>query len=165
MAVYRKIHLWGEEPRWFSRGERPAPVVQTRHGAIGLAVCYDLEFPELTPRAGTRGRRADRDPHQLAAGTRPPRRPPVLHSLASITAYFNKTFVAVCDRCGTERGLEFEGGSTIAGPDGALRAGPVSDRGGETLHAECDLAQARDKRSGEHNDAFADRRPALYELL
>lgn len=164
VAVYRKIHLWGDEPRWFSRGERPAPVVQTRQGAIGLAVCYDLEFPELTRGLALAGAELIAIPTNWPREPNPPDGRPVLHSLASITAYFNKAFVAVCDRCGTERGLEFEGGSTIAGPDGALRAGPVSDRGGETLHAECDLAQALDKRTGEHNDAFADRRPALYEL-
>ena len=58
--------------------------------------------------------------------------------------------------------VEFEGGSVIAGPDGGLLAGPVPDRGTDTLLAECDLAGAREKRSGEHNDAFADRRPAHY---
>ncbi len=31
-AVYRKIHLWDDEPRWFAPGEEPAPVIDTRHG-------------------------------------------------------------------------------------------------------------------------------------
>jgi predicted amidohydrolase len=79
-----------------------------------------------------------------------------------MTAYWNKLFVAVCDRCGTERGLEFEGGSVIAGPDGAFRAGPVAGRGALTLVADCDLSEAADKRTSEHNDAFADRRPGHY---
>jgi predicted amidohydrolase len=74
----------------------------------------------------------------------------------------NKVFVAVCDRCGTERELEFEGGSVIAGPDGDFRAGPVPDRGARTLYADCELTEALDKRTSEHNDAFADRRPAHY---
>jgi hypothetical protein len=47
-----------------------------------------------------------------------------------------------------------------AGPGGtAILAGPPR-RATETLHARCDLTAAADKRSGEHNDAFADRRPA-----
>jgi len=87
---------------------------------------------------------------------------PILHSLAKMTAYLSKVYVAVCDRCGTERGLEFEGGSVIAGPDGWLRAGPVADRGVGTLIADCDLTGAREKGSGERNDAFADRRPGYY---
>jgi predicted amidohydrolase len=161
-AVYRKLHLWGEEPRWFARGDQPAPVIETRHGRIGLGVCYDLEFPELT--RGLALARADlialpanwpRDPH-------PPDGRPMLHSLAATTAYLNRVYVAVCDRCGTERGIEFEGGSVIAGPDGGLRSGPVPDRGAQTLLADCDLTGAREKRTGEHNDAFTDRRPAYY---
>ena len=79
-----------------------------------------------------------------------------------MTAYWNKAFVAVCDRCGTERGRKFEGGSVIAGPGGDFRAGPVTDRGVRTLLADCDLSRAADKRVGEHNDALADRRPAHY---
>ena len=51
----------------------------------------------------------------------------------------------------------------IAGPSGAVLAGPVSDRGAETLHAECELSDARDKHTGKDNDAFADRRAELYE--
>lgn len=70
--------------------------------------------------------------------------------------------VAVCDRCGSERGLEFEGGSVIAGPDGGLRAGPVEDRGTRTIVADCERGEALDKRTSEQNDAFADRRPAHY---
>ena len=162
LAVYRKLHLWGEEPRWFERGDAPAPVIKTRHGMIGLAVCYDLEFPELTRGLALQGADLIAIPTNWPREPAPPDGRPVLHSLSSVTAYFNKSFVAVCDRCGTERGLEFEGGSTIARPDGSFAAGPVADRGVRTLIADCDLAQARDKRNGEHNDAFADRRADHY---
>jgi predicted amidohydrolase len=79
-----------------------------------------------------------------------------------MTAYLNHLFVAVCDRCGSERGVEFEGGSVIAGPDGELRAGPVEGRGAQTISADCDFVEARDKRTSERNDAFADRRPDRY---
>ena len=54
-AVYRKLHLWGEEPRWFVPGDKAAPIVETRHGRIGLGVCYDIEFPELTRGLGLAG--------------------------------------------------------------------------------------------------------------
>jgi 5-aminopentanamidase len=161
-AVYRKLHLWGEEPRWFVPGDRPAPVVETRHGRIGLGVCYDIEFPELTRGLGLAGADLIALPANWPHDPLPPDQRPILHSLAATTAYLSKVYTAVCDRCGTERGVEFEGGSVIAGPDGGLLAGPVPDRGTDTLIAECDLAGAREKRSGEHNDAFADRRPAYY---
>lgn len=161
-AVYRKLHLWGEEPRWFSAGEAPAPVVETSHGRIGLAVCYDLEFPELTRGLALAGAELLAVPTNWPRDLVPPDERPILHSLAVTTAYLNKVYVAVCDRCGSERGLEFEGGSVIAGPDGGLRAGPVPARDTDTLLAQCDLTATRDKRNGPHNDAFADRRPTHY---
>jgi predicted amidohydrolase len=161
LGTYRKLHLWGEERQWFSVGEQPAPVVQTRYGRIGLAICYDLEFPELTRGLSLQGAELialpANWPHEEPLDGRP-----VLHSLAAMTAYWNKVFVAVCDRHGIERGAEFEGGSVIAGPDGALLAGPVQDRGAEILYADCELERADDKRTGKHNDAFADRRPEHY---
>jgi predicted amidohydrolase len=161
-AVYRKLHLWGEEPRWFAAGDQSAPVIETRYGRIGLGVCYDLEFPELTRGLALAGAELIALPTNWPCDPAPPDGRPILHSLTLTTAYLSRVYVAVCDRCGTERGLEFEGGSVIAGPDGGLRAGPVQDRGVQTLLAECDLTGARQKRTGEHNDAFADRRPAYY---
>ncbi|HWF73666.1 MAG TPA: nitrilase-related carbon-nitrogen hydrolase [Solirubrobacteraceae bacterium] len=162
VAVYRKLHLWGEEARWFSPGQDPAPVVDTRYGRIGLAVCYDLEFPELTRGLALHGADLIALPANWPRDEPPPDGRPILHSLALTTAYLNRVFVAVCDRCGIERGLDFEGGSVFAGPDGWLRAGPVADRGEEILWADADLALAREKRNGEHNDALADRRPDRY---
>ena len=50
----------------------------------------------------------------------------------------------------------------IAGPDGGVLAGPVRDRGAGILYADCELERADDKRTGKHNDAFADRRPEHY---
>jgi 5-aminopentanamidase len=161
-AVYRKLHLWDEENRWFAPGEDPAPVLTTQYGRIGLAVCYDIEFPELPRGLALGGAELIALPTNWPHDEEPPDGRPILRSLATITAYLSKVFVAVCDRCGTERGLEFEGGSVIAGPDGSLRAGPVAGRGPEILYADCALAQARDKRTSEHNDAFADRRAERY---
>jgi predicted amidohydrolase len=162
-AVYRKLHLWDDERRWFTPGEQPAPVVETRYGRIGLAVCYDLEFPELTRGLALGGAELIAVPLNWPHESAAPDGRPVLYSLAAMTAYWSKVFVAVCDRCGTERGVEFEGGSVIAGPTGALLAGPVSARDVETLHAEVELSDARDKRTGRDNDAFADRRADHYE--
>jgi predicted amidohydrolase len=164
-AVYRKIHLWDEEALWFAEGYEPAPVVETHLGRIGLAICYDIEFPELTRGLALAG--AD----LLAMPTNWPRGwaweggVPILVTLARSTAYLNRVFVAVCDRGGSERGLDFEGASVITNPDGRVVDGPPSPSGaaGAVVRGSCDLASARSKGTGRRNDAFADRRPALYE--
>jgi 5-aminopentanamidase len=132
------------------------------HGRIGLGVCYDLEFPELTRGLALRGAELIALPTNWPLEEQPPDGRPILHSLATTTAYWNKVFVAVCDRSGLERGVQFEGGSVIAGPDGALRAGPVPGHGVDTLYADCELAWTRDKGVGASNTAFADRRAGHY---
>lgn len=158
-AVYRKVHLWGEEGRWFTAGEVPAPVVDTPAGRIGLGVCYDLAFPELTRRLALAG--AD----VLAFPTASPRLPendtdPSMDVLtARVTAYLNRVWVAIADRCGAERGVDWIGGSLVADPFGRLAAGPPGASGAAS--ALCDLALARDKRWGPRNDLFADRRPGI----
>jgi 5-aminopentanamidase len=160
-AVYRKLHLWDEEKRWFVPGEQPAPVVTTRYGRIGLGICHDIDFPELPRGLALEGADLIAFPVNWPHDD-PPDGRPILHSLAATTAYLSKVYVAVCDRCGTERGAEFEGGSVIAGLDGSLLAGPVPDRGTATLYANCDLSAAQDKRLSDYNDIFADRRADTY---
>jgi predicted amidohydrolase len=162
LAVYRKLHLWNDEASWFTPGERPAPVVETRHGRIGVGVCYDIEFPELT-----RGLALD-GAELLALPTNWPREvgstagEPTPHLLARATAYFSQVYVAVCDRGGEERGAGFEGASVIAAPSGARLASARAGAHAETLSVDCDLSATRDKRTGPRNDAMADRRPEHY---
>jgi predicted amidohydrolase len=45
VGVYRKVHLWDMERKYFTPGDQ-FPVFNTRIGTIGMAICYDLEFPE-----------------------------------------------------------------------------------------------------------------------
>jgi predicted amidohydrolase len=161
-AIYRKLHLWDEEKRWFVPGEQPAPVVPTRYGRIGLAICHDIDFPELPRGLALEGADLIALPVNWPHDDLAPDGRPILRSLAATTAYLSKVFVAVCDRCGIERGAEFEGGSVIAGLDGSLLAGPVEDRGTATLYADCELSEARDKRLSPYNDIFADRRADRY---
>ena len=45
VGVYRKIHLWATERKYFTPGRRFS-VFKTKFGKIGIGICYDLEFPE-----------------------------------------------------------------------------------------------------------------------
>ncbi|HKY64405.1 MAG TPA: nitrilase-related carbon-nitrogen hydrolase [bacterium] len=55
-ASYRKIHLFehGGEHRYFSPGKAPS-LFTSPWGKIGLAICYDLRFPELFRRLSQEG--------------------------------------------------------------------------------------------------------------
>jgi predicted amidohydrolase len=163
-AVYRKAHLWDRERDVFTPGAAPPPVVETEHGRLAMIVCYDLEFPEWPRVAALAG--AD----LLLVPTNWPSDGPFGHDTpmevlrAMVAAATNHMFVAVCDRHGAERGVEWVAGTAIAGTDGALLAGPAGP-GDALLVADIDLAAARDKSYGASNDVHADRRPELYGPL
>jgi predicted amidohydrolase len=163
VAVYRKTHLWDSEREIFQPGAATAPVVDTRIGRVGLSVCYDLFFPELTRGLALRGADIIVVPTNSPSAT--VGADPIDHigvSIARATAHVNRVFVAVCDRSGEERGQLWVGRSAIVDPDGELLAGPPGDRDC-MLVANCDLTAARDKRwTGTTNDAFGDRRPEVY---
>jgi predicted amidohydrolase len=77
-------------------------------------------------------------------------------------ASVNRIFIAAADRCGTERGVSWVGGTVITGPDGYPLAGPVCADEPTVLVADCDLRLARSKANSPRNDVHADRRPGLY---
>ncbi len=166
-SVYRKAHLWDDEPRWFSAGCAEPPVVDTEFGRIGMMICYDLEFPEWVRVAALSGADLIAVPVNWPASSSPA--PPGERSgevvAAQAAAAANGMFVAVADRCGTERGVDWLGGSVIVSRGGYPAAGPVGENRAAVLTATMDLRLARDKRISDLNDLFADRRPDLYARL
>jgi 5-aminopentanamidase len=161
-AVYRKVHLWDTEKLVFTPGDAALPVVDTDIGRVAVMVCYDLEFPEWGRLAALDGADLIAAPvnwpgYSWPAGERPAE---VIKAQAAAAA--NGVFVAVADRCRTERGVSWISGSLIAGPDGYPLAGPVLADRSVVLTAVCDLARARDKSLSGDNDLLADRRPELY---
>ncbi|MDP3987045.1 MAG: carbon-nitrogen hydrolase family protein [Nanoarchaeota archaeon] len=46
LAKYEKIHLWVTERKKMKPG-RKVSVFKTRHGKIGMIICWDLMFPEM----------------------------------------------------------------------------------------------------------------------
>ncbi|HWI74853.1 MAG TPA: nitrilase-related carbon-nitrogen hydrolase [Baekduia sp.] len=163
-AVYRKTHLWASERDIFQAGSEPAPVLDTRVGRVGVGVCYDLFFPEVTRGLALGGADIIAVPtNSPSASAKAQPRDNIGVSIARAAAHVNRVYIAVCDRYGEERGQRWVGRSAIVDPDGELVAGPPGDRE-TTLLAECDLASARDKRwTGTDNDALGDRRPELYQ--
>jgi predicted amidohydrolase len=161
LAVYRKTHLWDREKLFFEPGADPPPVVDTPLGRIGIAICYDTSFPELLRGLALRGAELLAIPTNNPAFPRPDGQDPLELTAIRAHAYFNRVFVACCDRCGEERGVPFLGSSIVTDEQGwALARAPLGEAAAAT--AECDLAAARDKRWTERNDVFGDRRPELY---
>jgi 5-aminopentanamidase len=159
VSVYRKVHLWDREKLWFEPGGEPPAVIDTAVGRIGVLVCYDVEFPEMTRMLGLAGAELVAVPTNWPLGPRPEgeRPPEVVAAMAA--ARSNRMFIACCDRTGTERGQEWTAGTSVIDDAGWVIAAAGED--GWAV-ADVDLADTRDKTLTELADLHGDRRPELY---
>lgn len=118
-AAYRKAHLWDRESHVFEPGDRPPAVIDTLHGRIAVVVCYDLEFPEWMRLP------ALADAELVCAPVNWPREPkPPGERPQEVVASVNRMFIAVADRVGRERGVDWVSASVIVDP----LYGPVAGR-------------------------------------
>lgn len=161
-AVYRKAHLWNtEKDRLFTAGDGLPPVVDTQFGRIGAMICYDLEFPEWVRHTALAGADILCCPVNWPLFPRPEGERPAEIIRAQAAASTNRMFLAVADRVGTERGVDWVGGSVVLDADGfpATRI----QLGIESIQlATLPIADARSKAISPHNDVHADRRTDLY---
>ena len=161
-CVYRKAHLWDAERLWFAAGDAAPPVVPTELGRIGVMICYDLEFPEWVRLPALAGAQLLCAPVNWPAAPHPPGERPAEIVRVQADAGVNRMFIAVADRVGTERGVDWVGGSMIADPDGWLLAGGAPSAEPVTILAECRLYDALSKAVSQFSNVHADRRPELY---
>jgi predicted amidohydrolase len=161
LAVYRKLHLWDREQLFFTAGSSLPPVVDTAAGRLAMCICYDLEFPEVVRGLALRGAELVCAPTNWPDEGRPDGERPMEVVRVMAAASSNRVFIAAADRCGSERGVDWVGGSAIIAPSGFPLAGPGLPGPG-VLRASIDVAEARDKRVSERNDVLADRRVDVY---
>lgn len=162
-AWYRKAHLWDAEKLIFDLGDQPPPVLDTRFGRLALMICYDLEVPEWVRLPALAGAELLCAPVNWPVLPHPPAERQAERFKAQANAAFNRLPIAVCDRHGRERGVDWSGASLIVDANGYPQAlaetGLKSD---QLLLAELDLAASRDKFISQRNHVLDDRRPGLY---
>ncbi len=160
LATYRKIHLFGEEKRFFSPGDLGFPVVDIGHVRVGLMICFDHLFPEAARTLALQGADVIAHPANLII-------PNLAQRTMTVRAIENGLFTATANRVGEEaRGdgvLRYIGESQIVAPNGETLVRLSPDRA-EVGVAEIDPQEARDKSLTSHNDKLADRRPEFYAL-
>ncbi len=114
LAKYRKTHLFSplHEDRYFSVGNEIV-VVESSWGKIGLAICYDLRFPELFRNMISRGAEGI-----LLCSEWPTSR--MLHwdTLTRARAIENQCWMACVNCTGKTGHHEFGGMSKLIHPDG-----------------------------------------------
>lgn len=164
LAHYRKVHLWDAEKLIFTPGDAAPPVVETAVGRIGLAICYDIEFPEWVRSIALAGAELLCAPVNWPLLPRPAGERPGEIVRAQANAAMNRLAIAVCDRSGDDRGQLWVGGSVVLDADGYPLTELILGAPG-AVSASVDVAASRDKMISERNHVLADRRPELYTDL
>ncbi|MBX3269223.1 MAG: N-carbamoylputrescine amidase [Sandaracinaceae bacterium] len=167
LGVYRKAHIPegpGYHEKFFFRpGDTPITVWDTRHGRIGVGICWDQWFPELARVLSLRGAEILLYPTAIGSEPRsgertkePWQRVMVGHAVA------NSIPVAAANRIGDEGKLVFYGASFLCDPRGNLLGELGPDESGVLVHAFDRVALAERRASW---GFFRDRRPDLYRAL
>ena len=154
-AAYNKIHLFSlmDEDRWLSAGDTPT-ITQLPFGKTGLAICYDLRFPELFRYYA----RADARLILLAAEW-PLIREEHWRALLRARAIENQLFIAAVNAVGESAGTVMGGQSMIIDPWGNIIAKASPDEE-HLLIAELDFDLVDQVRKA--IPALTDRRPDIY---
>jgi omega-amidase len=157
LGSYRKVHLFRlmDEHRYLVAGDH-ATLCSTPWGLVGLAICYDLRFPELFRVMAVAGAVLFLVPAQW-----PARRAKAWDLLAHARAVENELIVAACNRVGDDGQTAFPGRSCVIDPWGNTLA--VADGQEQLLIAQADLQEISKARR--HLTVYEDRRPEAYRVV
>ena len=156
VASYQKVHLKGEEKLAFRPGYR-YPILETSFGLLGVAVGWDIAFPETGRSLALQGAEVLcvcanwESPH---AGE--------WRTYVLARAYENSAFVVAANRVGEEYTYQFFGQSLAVGPRGQVIASMEDATEGYRV-ATFDLDDAR--RTREELKLLQSRQPRSYREL
>jgi 5-aminopentanamidase len=115
-GCYRKRQLYGAYERGhFQPGDRCAELFEVAGLRCGIAICYDIEFPETARELAMAGADCVLVPTALPASAHAAF---IAGSVLPVRAFENQLFVAYCNFCGQDDGFAYAGMSGIWAPDG-----------------------------------------------
>ncbi len=151
---YRKMHI-PDDPRYYEKfyftpGDLGFAAHQTACARLGVLVCWDQWFPEAARLTALAGAQILFYPTAIGWHLAEPpgirrRQAEAWETIQRSHAIANGVYAAAVNRVGVEDGLEFFGGSFVAGPFGEVLA-RAGSRDEETLIAECDLRAIEETR-------------------
>ncbi len=115
---YAKVHLFSAtgEDRYFARGDSWT-VCETSIGRLGLLICYDLRFPELSRILALNGAEC-----LVVCAQWPAERISHWETLARARAIENQIFLLASNRCGSDPNIVYGGRSLVVSPTGEILA-------------------------------------------
>jgi len=155
IATYDKIHLFRllEEHVWLSAGDH-LQSVDLPWGKAGLAICYDLRFPELFRKYALGGAQ-----FIFIAAEWPAERIEHWRILLRARAIENQMFIAAVNCVGETGDQVYGGASAVVDPAGNILVAATQDRG-QLLFADITLDAVEKARKA--IPIFKDRRPDVY---
>ena len=144
------------EKSYYAPGDLGMPVFATAAGRIGVCICYDRHYPEAMRALAIRGADLVLVPQAGAADEWPEG---LFEAEMRVAAFQNGFFVALCNRVGRERVLDFAGQSFVCDPHGAVIGRAA--RGTDKILL-CDLDFDRTTDAPARRLFLPDRRPDLY---
>lgn len=154
--MYLPTHGIFEEKRYFRPGYQPA-AFSTAIGNIGLCICYDLFFPEVTRLARLSGAQL-----LVCISASPAVRRSYFEILTAARALENTAYLAYVNLAGLEDGLQFWGGSRLINPTGDIVAKAKYD---EEDFVVCEVDFQDLKAAEPFIPTLRDLRPELFEEL
>ena len=154
--MYLPTHSVFEEKRYFRPGYEAA-TFDTQLGKIGLIICYDIFFPEVT-----RLTRLMNAQIIVCISASPAIRRSFFETLTSARAIENTAFLAFVNLVGIEDGLQFWGGSRLIGPQGRVIAKANYDEE-DLVISEVDYTESRSIEP--FVPTLRDLRPELFDKL
>lgn len=112
LCVYRKVHLFDHEKKYFKAGTE-IPIIQTPEVNLGLAITYDLEFPEISRILSVKGAEVIL---VLCSNMIPYQKYQDIYLRAR--ALENHVFIAAANRVGLENDYVYFGESKVINPFG-----------------------------------------------
>ena len=156
LAQYDKTHLFSPmgEDDFFAKGDHICRFQMDGHD-VGILICYDIRFPELTRSMTVPGLEM-----LFMVSQWPDVRVPHLQVLTQARAIENQMYLACCNACGKAGDTQYGGHSSVIDPWGTMltQAGAAQ----EIITADCDFQVNAKIRASMH--IFADRRPELYQI-
>ena len=154
--MYLPTHSVFEEKRYFRAGYQAA-VFETKIGKIGLIICYDIFFPEVSRLTRLKGAQLI-----VCISASPAIRKAFFEALTTARAIENTAFLAYVNLVGIEDGLQFWGGSRLVGPKGKVLAQAKYDEDDLVM---CDVDYADIKPVETFVPTLRDLRPELFDAL
>ncbi len=156
VLTYRKVHLFLDEVDWFSPGKKEPPIVEYHGVQLGIMICFDWIFPEMTRVLALKGAQVILHPANLVL--------PYCQDAMITRSIENRVFTATANRIGTERGVSFSGLSQITDFKGK-RLIQMDAQSVGIASVEIDPELAKDKSITKRNDIFKDRQPGVYRRI